>query len=178
MITGSEIAACVDNGSIGIEPFDHSQVKFNSYDVRLARRLYRVKSRTLDLKKPFKFEEILLKTKGFILRPGELYLGVTKEWTSTPHHIPTINGRSTIGRYGIVVHQTAGTGDIGYKGHWTLEISAVRRVRIYPDIRIAQMMFTCPHGVPLRNSYAEEGHYNYVEYCDDPSPKLPIPGNL
>lgn len=76
---------------------------------------------------------------GLVLQPGILYLGSTVERTFTPHHVPYVDGRSSVGRLGVFVHCTAGRGDVGFDGNWTLEISCVQPVQIYAGIRIAQL---------------------------------------
>lgn len=67
------------------------------------------------------------------LVPGRLYLGATHEWTSTSNLVPWIDGRSSLGRLGISVHVTAGRGDVGFSGKWTLEIFVVEPVLLYCD---------------------------------------------
>ena len=83
---------------------------------------------------------------GYVLQPGVLYIGRTVERTWTDKFIPMINGRSSGGRLGISVHITAGFGDIGFDGTWTLEITAVEPVRIYPNVEIAQVCYFKPVG--------------------------------
>ena len=75
------------------------------------------------------------------LIPGKLYLGRTVERTMSDGFVPMIEGRSSVGRLGIFVHATAGFGDNGFNGYWTLEISCVQPVVIYPEIEIAQIYF-------------------------------------
>lgn len=83
---------------------------------------------------------------GFILYPGELYLGTTMERTFTEKYVPMISGRSSIGRLGIDIHKTAGFGDIGFDGKWTLEIVATIPVLVYPGMEICQIYFESPEG--------------------------------
>ena len=83
---------------------------------------------------------------GFILYPGELYLGTTMERTFTEKYVPMISGRSSIGRLGIDIHKTAGFGDIGFDGKWTLEIVATVPVLVYPGMEICQIYFESPEG--------------------------------
>ena len=78
---------------------------------------------------------------GFILEPGILYLGRTMEYTETHKFVPMLEGRSSVGRLGISIHSTAGFGDIGFCGYWTLEISCVQPVRIYPGVEICQIYY-------------------------------------
>lgn len=78
---------------------------------------------------------------GIILQPGILYLGRTMEYTETHKFVPMLEGRSSVGRLGIQIHSTAGFGDIGFCGYWTLEISCVQPVRIYPGVEICQIYY-------------------------------------
>lgn len=189
MITGVEIINQVVNERIKLEPFDVKRVGPNSYDVSLASTLYRLKlpsegsscvtsslmRQCLDVYYEPEYEKIVLDDSGFILQPGQLYLGVTQEFSHTPHHIPCYEGRSTLARYGVQSHQTAGFGDIDYAGHWTLELTVTLPVRIYPGIRIGQLYFDEPTG-NTSNQY--RGHYAYEQYTENPKPKLPVPGNV
>ena len=97
---------------------------------------------------------------GFILYPGELYLGTTMERTFTEKYVPMISGRSSIGRLGIDIHKTAGFGDIGFDGKWTLEIVATVPVLVYPGMEICQIYFESPEG-PIGIKY--NGRYQNQE---------------
>jgi dCTP deaminase len=77
----------------------------------------------------------------WVLYPGILYLGSTFEYTETPFHAPMLEGRSSIGRLGIFIHATAGFGDVGFKGKWTLELSVVQPVLLRPYTRIGQIYY-------------------------------------
>ncbi len=90
--------------------------------------------------------EFEIPEEGYVLQPGVLYIGRTIERTATEKFIPMINGRSSGGRLGISIHVCAGFGDIGFDGTWTLEITAVEPVRIYPNMEIAQVCFFTPAG--------------------------------
>ncbi len=81
------------------------------------------------------------KPEGLILQPNVIYLASTVEYTETLRHVPVIQGKSSLGRLGLFVHVTAGFGDVGFKGHWTLELIAVQRIKIYPGMKIAQIVY-------------------------------------
>lgn len=95
----------------------------------------------LDPKKDNETEDIKIPEEGYILLPGTLYLGETVEYTETTGYVPKIDGRSTTGRLGIVIHLTAGFGDNGFKGKWTLEITVTHPVIVYPNMEIGQLYF-------------------------------------
>ena len=78
----------------------------------------------------------------WLLVPGQFYLGVTKEKTYCRGVVPHLDGRSTCGRLSIEAHKTAGVGDNGFEGRWTLEIEATEPVLIGPGDRLFQVYFT------------------------------------
>lgn len=95
----------------------------------------------LDMKAQNPTYELEIPETGLVLIPGRLYLGHTVEYTETHTTVPCIEGRSSIGRLGITVHASAGFGDIGFCGTWTLEISVIEPVRIYPDVCFCQINY-------------------------------------
>jgi dCTP deaminase len=78
---------------------------------------------------------------GWLLKPGIGYLMHTDERIYTERFIPVLDGKSSIGRLFVVVHVTAGYGDTGFDGQYTLEVVATHPVVVYPGMRIAQMRF-------------------------------------
>ena len=100
----------------------------------------------LDMAQDTPTYELIIPEKGLVLLPGRLYIGSTMEYTETHQHVPCIEGRSSVGRLGINVHSTAGFGDVGFQGTWTLEISVVEPVRIYPGIRCCQIYYDLVEG--------------------------------
>ena len=97
-------------------------------------------------KKKNKTKKVIIPDSGLVLKPNVLYIGRTNEECYSDTFIPMLNGRSSIGRLGICVHVTAGFGDIGWKGTWTLEIIAFKPVRIYPNIEFCQVSYFTPFG--------------------------------
>lgn len=146
MLTGNEIIIQHSIGSIVIEPFDPDCVGPNSYDVHLGDKLMVYTDVILDAKQENRTRTITIPEDGIVLQPGQLYLGKTVEWTSSPGFVPMYEGRSSLGRLGVSSHITAGFGDIGFEGNWTLEISVVQPVRIYPGMRIGQLYWHKPVG--------------------------------
>ena len=128
--------------NIIIDPFDKSRLNPNSYNVRLADELLTYEHSILDMKKEEDYIiEKISHIGGKLLIPGKLYLGRTIERTVTNGFVPMLEGRSSIGRLGIFIHATAGFGDNGFSGFWTLEISCVQPVVIYPEVEIGQVYF-------------------------------------
>lgn len=146
MLTGSEILREVDSGNITIDPFDKTRINPNSYNLTLNKNLLVYRDETIDFKKQNPTNSIIIPASGLILKPNTLYIGRTNERCFTDKYIPMLNGRSSIARLGISVHVTAGFGDIGWDGTWTLEIVAYHKVIIYPDIEFCQVCYFVPQG--------------------------------
>ena len=140
IISGKEIERLI-NKEIFIDPYVPQQLNPNSYNLRLHHELLIYEERVLDMKKDNTTRKVAIPTEGLVLEPGTLYLGRTVEHIRTEHHVPMLEGRSSIGRLGLVVHLTAGLGNIGSSGFWTLEIACVQPVRIYPGVEICQIFF-------------------------------------
>ena len=122
------------------------------------------------MKKPLPTEKMIIPEEGLILQPGKLYLGRTFEKTSTDHFVPMLEGRSSIGRLGLYIHVTAGFGDIGFSGFWTLEIHCVQPVKIYPMIEICQIYYLTIQGevAPYNSGKYQNntGIQPSLMYCD------------
>ena len=88
-----------------------------------------------------KTSKLEIPTDGLELEPGKLYLGRTVERTRSDKLVPMLEGRSSIGRLGMFIHVTAGFGDVGFNGFWTLEIFVVQPLVIYPLVEVCQIYF-------------------------------------
>lgn len=141
ILSGPEIGKQVAENRISIEPFDPKRLNPNSYNLRLHNELLIYTDDVLDMKQPFHTETIVIPEDGLVLQPGRLYLGRTVEKTHTDYYVPMLEGRSSIGRLGLYIHVTAGFGDIGFSGFWTLEIQCVQPVKIYPMVEICQIYY-------------------------------------
>ena len=124
-----------------IEPFDEKRINPNSYNLSLAGELLVYDNHVLDMKESNPVSRIIIPEDGLLLEPNRLYLGRTNEYTSTSRYVPMLEGRSSTGRLGLFIHVTAGFGDIGFSGYWTLEIFCVQPVRIYPNVEICQIYY-------------------------------------
>lgn len=141
ILSGLEIKKQVENKNIIIEPFNEECINPNSYNLRLHNELLVYEDHVLDMKLPNKTKKIIIPEEGLILEPGKLYLGRTVEYTKTDKFVPMLEGRSSIGRLGLFIHVTAGFGDIGFSGFWTLEIHCIQPVKIYPGVEICQIYY-------------------------------------
>ena len=124
-----------------IDPFDTNRLNPNSYNLSLHNELLVYTNDSLDMRHDNPTQKLLIPPEGFMLMPGRLYLGRTAEYTKTEGYIPMLEGRSSIGRLGICIHVTAGFGDVGFAGYWTLELFCVQPVRIYAGVQIAQIYY-------------------------------------
>jgi dCTP deaminase len=141
MLSGDEILNQIKKGNLVIEPFDEKNVAPNSYIVHMGNELVIYDEDVLECKKPSNYRKIIIPEEGYILRPGELYLGRTVEYTETTNFVPMLNGRLSIAALGVTIHITAGFGDNGFKGTWTLEICCIKPVRIYPNMKIGHLSY-------------------------------------
>ena len=154
--------------AIRIEPYDESQLNPNSYNLKLDRKLLEYclpdeptlpqvfDGFVLDPKEDNPVQEIEIPEGGYVLQPGKLYLGSTVEWTEAHGSIiPHITGRSSTGRLGLWVHVTAGFGDTGFCGNWTLELACIHPVRVYPGMEVCQISYEVALGrlTPYKGKY-------------------------
>ena len=142
--------------NIFIEPFNENHLNPNSYNLTLHNELLVYSDSTLDMFKNNPCEKIFIPADGFVLQPNTLYLARTVEHTKTLGFVPMLEGRSSIGRLGICIHATAGFGDVGFAGFWTLELFCVQPVRIYSGVQIAQIYF---HTVSVPYKTYDGGKY-------------------
>ena len=140
ILSGKEILSRIGN-EIVIEPFDETRINPNSYNLTLHDELLVYKEPLLDMKKKNEIEKLTIPSEGLVLEPNRLYLGRTVEHTETTNLVPMLEGRSSIGRLGLFVHVTAGFGDVGFKGFWTLEIFCIQPIKIYPGVEMCQIYY-------------------------------------
>jgi len=141
ILSDKRILEEMDKGTIKIEPYKRECLGSNSYDVHLGKQLATYENRELDAKKHNTITHFEIPEEGIVLQPHEFYLGVTEEYTETHAHVPFLEGKSSTGRVGIDIHATAGKGDVGFCGNWTLEISVKQPVRVYRGMPIGQLIY-------------------------------------
>ena len=155
ILSGKEILKHMGKEII-ITPFDEKRINPNSYNLSLADELLVYEQDELDMKKPNPTKQIVIPEEGLLLEPNRLYLGRTNEFTKTDRYVPMLEGRSSTGRLGLFIHVTAGFGDIGFAGYWTLEIFCVQPVRIYPNVEICQIYY---HDIDAEYDLYSSGKY-------------------
>lgn len=126
---------------IHIDPFNADRINPNSYNLSLHDELFVYDHIELDMKKKNGISSLRIPADGLLLEPNRLYLGRTVEYTKTYGLVPMLEGRSSIGRLGLFVHVTAGFGDVGFEGYWTLEMHCIQPVRIYAGVEICQIFY-------------------------------------
>jgi len=140
ILSGREIKKRLGK-DILIDPFDDSRLGPNSYNLRLHSEFLVYDTPVLDMKQNNPFKKMTIPEEGLVLQPGMLYLGRTVEYTKTQGCVPMLEGRSSIGRLGLFIHITAGFGDVGFAGYWTLEMLCIHPIRIYAGTEICQIFY-------------------------------------
>jgi dCTP deaminase len=140
ILSGHEIRRQLGR-NIVIDPYDERQLNPNSYNLTLHDELMTYEELVLDMRRANRVRRLTIPPEGLVLNPAHLYLGRTIERTETHNFVPMIEGRSSVGRLGLFVHVTAGFGDVGFCGYWTLEMFAVQPVRIYAGVSICQIFY-------------------------------------
>ena len=164
ILSDKQILKEMRQGNIVIEPFDRKNLGSNSYDVHLDEWMAAYNDKILDARKHNKIRYFKIPRSGFVLKPGKFYLGVSEEYTETHKHVPFLEGKSSIGRLGIDIHATAGKGDVGFCGYWTMEVSTSKPVRIYPEMKIAQLIYYVVEGKVERLYHTKkDAKYSYQD---------------
>jgi len=169
VLSDGTIRQLVHDGRIVIEPWDETMVQPASVDLRLGnsfRVFHNHRVTAIDLKNPpsdLTEQVVVEEDEPFVIHPGEFCLGRTEEWVELPDDIVArIEGKSSLGRLGLIVHATAGFCDPGWKGTLTLELNNLTRVpiKLWPGLPIAQLSFMTldrpadrPYGHPELGSH-------------------------
>jgi dCTP deaminase len=141
ILSDKRILEEMEKGTIKITPYERDCLGSNSYDVHLGATLATYNEHILDAKKHNQINHFEIPDDGFVLYPHIFYLGVTLEYTESWAHVPFLEGKSSTGRLGIDIHATAGKGDVGFCGNWTLEISVKQPVKVYKGMPIGQLIY-------------------------------------
>jgi dCTP deaminase len=170
LLSDKDIRAAITSGRVALDPYDPAMVQPSSVDVRID-RYFRVfeNHRYPHIDPSIEQAELtrLVEPDGdepFILHPGEFVLGSTYEVVSLPDDVSArLEGKSSLGRLGLLTHSTAGFIDAGFSGHVTLELSNVATlpIKLWPGMKIGQLCFfrlTSPAEAPY-GSGAEGSRY-------------------
>jgi len=178
ILSDVELRKAVAAGRIGIEPFDESAIQPSSIDVRVD-SLFRVfrnhTAGVIDVKQDMSglAELVEIPDDGvFMLHPGEFVLGSTLERVTVPDDlVARIDGKSSLGRLGLLIHSTAGFVDPGWDGNITLELANVASlpITIYPGMRIGQLSFMHMTS-PAERPYGKGAHGSKYHGQRGPTP--------
>jgi len=150
VLADRDIRAALDAGRVRIDPYDPRDLQPSSVDLHLDRRFRVFRNNRyayIDVRAPQPDLTELLTIaddEPFILHPGEFVLGQTQEWVELPDDlVARLEGKSSLGRLGLLIHSTAGYVDPGWKGNLTLELSNVANlpIALYFGMRIGQISF-------------------------------------
>jgi dCTP deaminase len=195
VLSDGAILELVQQGRIGIDPWDPELVQPASVDLRLGdsfRVFHNHRASAIDLRSPpenLTEEVVVPESEPFVIHPGEFCLGRTLEWIELPDDIVArIEGKSSLGRLGLIVHATAGFCDPGWRGTLTLELNNLTRVpiRLYPGLPIAQLSFMSldrpalrPYGSPgLGSHYQGQRAATESRYGGAPAGARPPDGTI
>ena len=150
LLSDRDIRAEIESGRVGLDPFDPGMVQPSSVDVRLD-RYFRVfeNHRYAHIDPSVEQPDLTrmvepLADEPFILHPGEFVLGATYEQVTLPDDLAArLEGKSSLGRLGLLTHSTAGFVDPGFTGHITLELSnmATLPIMLWPGMKVGQLCF-------------------------------------
>jgi len=150
LLSDRDILAEIDDKRVGLEPFEPAMVQPSSVDVRLDRYFRVLENHRyphIDPAEPQPDLTRMVEPTGeepFILHPGEFVLGSTYEVVTLPDDVAArLEGKSSLGRLGLLTHSTAGFIDPGFSGHVTLELSNVATlpIKLWPGMKIGQLCF-------------------------------------
>lgn len=158
ILSGDSIQKAVGLGDIAISPFDERNVNPNSYNYRLNKQLFTCCEITNNL------IGITIPDSGLILKPKRIYLGSTYELIGSRKYAMTLLGRSSVGRLGLFLNVSADLGHVGSESKWTLELTSIQPIKVYPYMVIGQIAFWSTTGFV---SYYE-GRY-HRDLCPTPN---------
>lgn len=160
LLSDRDIRKSIDSGDLGIDPFDPLLIQPSSIDVRMD-RYFRVfnNSKYTHIDPKLNQDELTSLVEvadgdPFVLHPGEFVLAATLEKFTLPHHLAgRLEGKSSLGRLGLLTHSTAGFIDPGFSGHITLELSNVANlpITLWPGMKVGQLalfMMSSPAETP------------------------------
>ncbi|MHB8273767.1 MAG: dCTP deaminase [Dermatophilaceae bacterium] len=166
LLSDRDIKAEIDSGRVRLEPYDEAMVQPSSIDVRLDKYFRLFDNHKYPFIDPAEDQPDLTRlieierAEPFILHPGEFVLGSTFEVVTMPDDLAArLEGKSSLGRLGLLTHSTAGFVDPGFSGHVTLELSNVATlpIKLWPGMRVGQLCF-------FRLSSPTENPYGSAKY--------------
>jgi dCTP deaminase len=178
LLSDRDILAEIDAGRISVEPYDESMIQPSSIDFRLDRFFRVFENHRYPHIDPAADQSDLTRVveadgdEPFILHPGEFVLGSTYEVVSLPADVAArVEGKSSLGRLGLLTHATAGFVDPGFSGHVTLELANVATlpIKLYPGMKIGQLCFFRLSS-PAEHPYGSEKYGSRYQGQRGPTP--------
>src|SRR3954463_8933467 len=178
VLSDRSIRAEIEAGRVVIDPYEEDLIQPSSVDVRVDRRFrvfHNARYPFIDVRRPMEDLTELVEVQGeepFILHPGEFVLGQTLERVSLPDDlVARLEGKSSLGRLGLLIHSTAGFVDSGFSGNLTLELSNVANlpITIYHGMPIGQLSFM-RMDAPVENAYGSDQTGGRNQGGGDPPP--------
>jgi dCTP deaminase len=163
ILTGNKIKEEISTGRIAITPYRHESVQPNGYDFHLGEDLIRYYWDEAKLN--YYDERIFIPEQGYLLNPGELYLGITEEITASDFYSQLLYGDKSIGSLGIWVQISAPLAHVGSNIRWTLEIRVLKKTIIYPGMKFGKICFLKNSG--KRILYKEGKYWNSGRYKEN-----------
>ncbi len=171
LLSDRDIRAEVDNGRVVLDPWDPAMIQPSSVDVRMDKYFRLFDNHKYPVIDPAKDQSDLTRlvevdpSEGFVLHPGEFVLGSTLETITLPDDLAArVEGKSSLGRLGLLTHATAGFVDPGFSGHVTLELSNVATlpIMLWPGMKIGQLCFIRLSS-PTDNPYGSRAHGSHYQ---------------
>ena len=178
LLSDRDILAELESGRVALEPFDTSMVQPSSVDVRLDRFFRTFENHRYPHIDPAEHQPDLTREvepegeEPFILHPGEFVLGSTYEVVTLPDDVAArLEGKSSLGRLGLLTHSTAGFIDPGFSGHVTLELANVANlpIKLWPGMKIGQLCFFRLSS-PAEHPYGSEKYGSRYQGQRGPTP--------
>jgi len=166
LLSDRDIKAVIGSGRVRLEPYDEAMVQPSSIDVRLDKYFRLFDNHKYPFIDPAEDQPELTRLievergEPFILHPGEFVLGSTFEVVTLPDDLAArLEGKSSLGRLGLLTHSTAGFVDPGFSGHVTLELSNVATlpIKLWPGMKVGQLCFFGLSS-PTENPYGSAKH--------------------
>lgn len=172
ILSGPEIREQVARGNIVIDPFEEARLNPNSYNYRLSDTLTIYNDDVLDARTGHVTDQLKISPTGITLYPNRTYLGRTMEYIGSRKYVPSLIGRSSLGRLGVFLQVSADLGNLGVVHRWTLEIVVCQPIKLYPTMVVGQVSFWTPDGDFLRY----KGHYGLFDLAVPSEPTLLFDG--
>jgi dCTP deaminase len=168
ILTKRAISLAVEKSDIIITPFSYGCLNPNSYNYHLGPALQLLPNGLGDSRRRRHGRVEPIPPEGTVLKPGQVYLGNTVETIGSAKYVPSLIGRSSLGRLGMFLQISADLGNLGAVHQWTLEIVVTQPLRVYSGMRAGQVTFWVPTG-------AQSEYHGTMGQYSTPTESIPTP---